>query len=393
MLKKGLLILCLLLSSCGKISPTGSSGSTFDTSGKNQISTEVGAGGSGVYCPGKNGARPYFEVLDVYEARKRGMGVDLGGPNLSVDQKLDIAFARLARLSPLRAKRYQKRAHEILKEAYFFHSGYLPHIGDEDPADLAAGCKLLQIATRRKPIFENDPEFIIDWNLFNQLDSDNQTVLLGHETSYDEAGNDYGQTTSRMARGFNSLYFSKRIESMTMKDFFAFLDKIGFLNTDVGGITVPTWSAARDELWGSNSMTFAEDGHLASMSWMAKGKPAFDYFGTSLQIADYSNRSSATFSKDGHLSQIDGQLSTVKNEEELNDRGNSVLLGVEARRGFWRTTFYEDGHFHMLLVDEGSKLKALNSNELTVLEEPKCVVFDPAGFVEALKDIHQCAAR
>ena len=79
LLRRGFIVLALfVLSACGMNRSTpGLSSSPFDTAGKNQISTDVGAGGSGVYCPGKNGTRPYFEVLDVYEARKRGMAPGL----------------------------------------------------------------------------------------------------------------------------------------------------------------------------------------------------------------------------------------------------------------------------------------------------------------------------
>ena len=394
MTKQGLFILCLLLlSACGRVgSLTGPSGDPFGTGGKNQISTEVGNGGSGVFCPGKDGARPYFEVMDVYEARKRGMPPELGGPELSVEQKLEIALGRLARLSPARAKRYHARTQDILKGAYFFHSGYLPHIADEDPADLTEGCRLLQIATRRKPIFDGDPEFLIDGNLWAQLDADNQAALLGHEVAYDEASKQYGQTTSRMARAFNSIFFSKRIETMSERSFFAFLDKIGFTMTDFAGVEVPTRVAEGNSLQ-TGSTRFDGDTVL-SAAWQITQqegdmfvKPLrYDYFGTPL-IAGYGLRLEATFSKSGHLSSFVGGIQTLDEGKDpgqkkrmINDRGN--LIRISGKGDNVLTTFFEDGHFHTVSLAKGSTVKVKGSGELSTLQSSECVTFDRDGFAE-----------
>ena len=207
----------------------------------------------------------------------------------------------------MRAAKYRSRAEDILKGAYFFNSGHLPHIGDEDPADVTEGCRLLQIATRRKPIFDGDPEFLIDGNLWAQLDADNQTALLGHEVAYDEASKEFGQTTSRMARAFNSIFFSKRIESMSLRTFFVFLDRIGFATSDLAGLAVPTKPAASNS---SETGTTRFDGDTpTSAAWQITQqegdmyiKPMkYDYFGTPLLVGK-GLRLEATFSKDRHRS-------------------------------------------------------------------------------------------
>lgn len=350
-----------------------------------QMSTEVGAGGSGVLCGATPTSAAYFETMDVYEARKRNMPPELGAKDLPVTDKIEIALKRLAVFSPLRADRYRKRVAEIREKALYFTRGYLPHIGDDDPANLEEGCKIVQIATRRKPLFPNDPEFLFDQRLLSQLDNDNQAVLYLHEAAYEEASTQFHHATSRFTRGVISLFFSTHIEKMTRRSFIEFLAKAEFHSTDFAGLEIPTQIADADSTRAGT--TRMEGERILSASWEVRyegsGSIPFlpiSYFGKKLWMGGGINQEAA-FSEAGKLVALWGIFQF--DEEVLVDRGNELrrLSNKHPALREGLTVFDDQGRLRLLQAGKGSKLRLADKEGLTELDQVTCISLNPEGVV------------
>ena len=381
----------LWLSGCGK---TASNAPTSQTDIFHpNFSTEVGAGGSGVLCDG-GPKGTYFEVMDVYEARKRNMDPQLGAPTLPVKEKLEIALKRLEVFSPVRANQYRTRAAEIMTSARYFTRGSMPHIGDDDPSDLESGCKILQIATRKKPIFPGDPEFLIDQRLYDRLDRDNQAVLFLHEVAYEEAAKSYGQLTSRPSRGFTSLFFSNRIESMDFASFLEFLGKVDFKTTDYAGLKVPTKIALPSDNRRAARLHL-ENGRVVSATWEVTQQQGdfyiveqdFPYLNQRLSIGGGMEQE-AFFSEPHKLRALYGNLEVVGSQTNkdgvpsavIEDRGNRIRLRY--LRDPSVATFDDVGRFQMLSVAKGSELRLKDEPKAQLISETTCVAFAADGVAE-----------
>src|SRR5689334_11226429 len=74
-----------------------------------------GNGGDVVFCRGENG-KLSATLLDYYEAHSRDIKLDLGGPELSVRQKVDLVLDRLSAHSPKRVEAYKQRAEPFISD-------------------------------------------------------------------------------------------------------------------------------------------------------------------------------------------------------------------------------------------------------------------------------------
>lgn len=361
-------------------------------------STEVGAGGGGVLCKDNAGRVTSFEVLDVYEARVRGMQVTLGAPTLTVEQKIAAALDRLRRLSPERAARYRRRAGEILASAQFFRRGYLPRVGDEDPTDVPEGCRLVQIATRRKPIFAGDREFLIDGSLYDQLDRDNQAALILHEVVYEEGGKRFGHRSSRFSRAFLSTFLSRHIEGMTVRTFFDFLHTVEFKATDYGGISVPTLATTGDGDTPGKTVFAGE--RVARANYHVEFTDGdysipfqeLDYFGRAVWLGG-NLQMQARFSTAGRLIGVQSGIAW-SSSTPLSDRGNTIRPARDIPRGSggFFTAFHDDGRFELLTAGAGSTLRIREGAPPETLAASSCVALDPEGRATVVATGRGCEA-
>lgn len=172
---------------------------------------EVGNGGSGIRCE-VNGS-PRVELLDLFEARELYSPPDLGDGSLSVQQKIDLALDRLARVDPLRAERYRQDALVFQDGSItMFRDGMvLTHVDDAMQIGLPAGCDLVQISVFRRPILPGDKTFVVDARLWREMDVDSRATLILHEIIYREAAWELRHT--------NSLRVRRLISSLVSRDF------------------------------------------------------------------------------------------------------------------------------------------------------------------------------
>jgi len=144
-----------------------------------------GNGGDAIVCT--QGNTKTAELLDFYEARvMRGIQIDLGSENLSVQDKVDWALSRLRRLDTKRAERYAKRIATFKDDAQFLSGYELPDISDSAQVFLPANCKIEQLVVQRLNPPKGEKQFLVNEEIWNLLNNTNKAGILLHEAIYEE---------------------------------------------------------------------------------------------------------------------------------------------------------------------------------------------------------------
>ncbi len=194
----------------------------------------VGNGGDGIVC--RSGTKPEVETLDLYEARTmRGITAELGGPQLSWRDKLDIALTRLEKIDHFRAAHYQDRLNTFLSEASFIPGIKLIDIPDSQQVILPSQCTIEQVAIQKPPQFPGDAYYVVNKDLWDLMSTDNQAALVLHEIVYREAI-EFGHQNSISARYFNSLVLSNRFDKIALNDYIHLLYRLPFGTATVRGV-------------------------------------------------------------------------------------------------------------------------------------------------------------
>lgn len=222
-----------------------------------------GNGGDVVACRDQTGALTSVELLDFYEARTlRGIQRDLGPAELKVEEKIDLALKRLARLSPQRAATYRASALGFLKckpmagaESMCLTGQTLSDVPDSNHVAVPNGCTIEQIVIQRDPEFAEDARYLVNMDLWNLLDNDNKAGLALHEAIYREIRT-LGFAGSTAARYFNSYITSHGLDQFQPEQapIFEFLKKLGLDSFEYGGLIVRLQSPSE----------FSPDGVLAT---------------------------------------------------------------------------------------------------------------------------------
>ena len=165
----------------------------------------VGNGGDVIVC---NGKPPI--LLDVWELRELNHErVSLGDSQGTYINKATEAINRLSNLDKERSKRYLNLLNSFETEAVFLKGAELTDIPDSLNVALPMDCELKQIAVQQKQNTEKDPKYVLNKDLWDQLDTDNQAGLALHEIIYREAYEYRKHTDSRRVRKFNGYVLSE----------------------------------------------------------------------------------------------------------------------------------------------------------------------------------------
>lgn len=199
-------------------------------------SEHVGGGGDIVTCK-ENGASKSY-LLDVYEGLGK-MPINLGGPNLTIEQKVELMASIYGSLDQYRAAKYLKSAREMLEDITAIEQNKpAPHhlvswtengqkLKDIDDADelyeFPSNCKKQQLV-RQDSSYGAIALYTIDRNLFNKLDNDQKVATIYHEVIYKDY-RDSGAVVSKDARYLNRMIFSQKIDTFTHKSYLNFLDR------------------------------------------------------------------------------------------------------------------------------------------------------------------------
>ena len=211
-----LFILVFALAHCGEL---------LEKSGKinplKQDGYEVGNGGVVVVCRDARDGVESVELLDFYEARLKlhDFRPSLGPANWDIDTKVAFALSRLARLDQVRSSEYQVEARKFFPNTLFSASLRLPDTKDYgEVPPLGKGCRIEQLAVRKKPILKGEIEYTIHEPYWKKLSVDEKAGLVLHEIVYKDAIR-LGQKNSVKVRTLVAVVASDRIEGMTPSDY------------------------------------------------------------------------------------------------------------------------------------------------------------------------------
>lgn len=184
-------------------------------------------GGNAVVCRDKKTDRiNTIEVLDVFEARLRGVKLDLGAPALSVSEKVHVALSRLRKFDPVRADSYEDFIHYFMQTMQLVRGIDIVSVDDSMHTVVPSGCKVEQLATQRAlHRVTTEPTFVINADLWDSLNNDNKAALLLHEGILQEAVK-IGHLKTPPTRLFNSYLFSSLLEQKSLEFYKDLIDEV-----------------------------------------------------------------------------------------------------------------------------------------------------------------------
>ena len=167
------------------------------------------------------------ELLDIYEAKQLGLTIDMGHSQ-TLDGKINYILNRLYKIAPFRANAYKQWAAEFLNgQAQFVEHGILPVTTDLGATVLPFNAEIIQVAIQRN---DEDsrmglPRYIVDRNVFQQMDLESQAALMIHEIVYREFRS-LGVNNSLRARYLTGVILSKEISYLDKQKFNSILEKV-----------------------------------------------------------------------------------------------------------------------------------------------------------------------
>lgn len=136
----------------------------------------------------------FFEAEEIYRTE-----VDLGDPELSVNEKMELALSRLDPLDPGRAALYRDFAKNLLGQTKFISGYELVDVPDTDALMVPRGCKIRQAAVQGRPEYLPHYYYVINQDIWDLMDNGGKAGLILHEVIYREMIS-LGQTSSYIAR-------------------------------------------------------------------------------------------------------------------------------------------------------------------------------------------------
>lgn len=178
----------------------------------------VGNGGDVIVCPDKAPVLlDFFEAGAIHGLTRRP---DIAGETPEAIAK--NALKDLEKINPTRARLYAGRIDRFMNDASFVPNAELADIPDSHPMALPTGCKLKQIAIQKPKMLPQDPLYVIDQDLWNQMAPEQKAGLMVHEVVYTDAIK-YGHSNSRSVRYLTALFHSNRLEKTSVADFNEFI--------------------------------------------------------------------------------------------------------------------------------------------------------------------------
>ncbi|MGE3609701.1 MAG: hypothetical protein AB7I27_08975 [Bacteriovoracaceae bacterium] len=161
----------------------------------------IGNGGDVVVCGDK------VEMLDFYEAKVKGLSLDLGSKDLNYEEKIKYVLNRNRTLQPRRVEMYLGWLSTFKQEASFQKGIELQDVADSGLVVIPKGCKLEQIAIQLDDETVNNDysRYTVNQDLWEKMDENNKAILVLHEIIYREGiQSNLGNSMSvrMMNRGF-----------------------------------------------------------------------------------------------------------------------------------------------------------------------------------------------
>jgi hypothetical protein len=304
----------------------------------------AGNGGDVIVCRSGAGAITRIELLDYFEARTAGMTLSMGAPDLSIEQKLELAMQRLLRFGARRVEQYRASAAEFLSSAEFVRGKALIDIPDERVAVIPAGCQLEQIAIQRtRLLLPTDRRLTINADLWDLLSTDDKAGLILHELFYGEALQiAHGRIAhTPSVRALTGLFSSPQAESLSLQEA---TDRFS-----AAGIAWLGWNEAELMLFSadgtSTSPEFYPNGNLKKARFAPQHAPFWHRVNSEIDLYCDPECEGLRFSPEGipgyseYSDRTDGFLGHVK----INRPGFVVSTGDRASNPPVQLAFYKNG--------------------------------------------------
>ncbi|MNS91146.1 hypothetical protein D3C72_1252240 [compost metagenome] len=295
----------------------------------------IGNGGDAVVCVGQDG-RKQVEILDYYEARvMRGIQVDLGAESLSVEDKIDLALARLSKISPIRARAYKAEAQVFIESAKPITGSVFEDIPDSQHLTVPANCTLSQLVIQRHDAPADEPKYLYDADSWKLMSNTQKAGMILHEVVYSEAL-DEGAWNSIGSRYLNSKISSSLAAYKTDKNIVSLLREVGLNKVEIAGMLMKDFNRDRiEQYFKFHSNGVLAQGILADNTAITVGRNKF----VAKDIVE--------FHPNGVLKVADlvqPTTITVKNRSFSNVGG----------RPYWKhdLEFYADGNISQILLQE-----------------------------------------
>lgn len=181
-----------------------------------QAQNRVGNGGDVILCDNKAEGKT-VKILDLYELETSTPKKELFSLTSNSKDEWTATreiFERLKPFAPKLFDQYVARLKSIQSEIDFKPDIRLSNVKDSEHLYLPKSkkCKLYQIAIRKNTVTKEEKRFVVDEELWKELNTINRSALISHEIIYEHLFK-LGETNSVKARKIVGLLFSKDLES------------------------------------------------------------------------------------------------------------------------------------------------------------------------------------
>jgi hypothetical protein len=202
---------------------------------QNFAGNEKGNGGYAVLCAQPPENYKNAELLDFTEGRiLRDLIYNIGSENMTYIEKVNWLINRLANISPNRAEMYRDWFSRFNEESKFLKNIELGDIGDSDHIATPVGCNIKPTINQKTPRIPGEKRYIINQDIWEQLDESNKAGLILHELIYRELP----QPSSIKVRYYNSIIASTIIEQFTIQQLIQLHIDSDILSLDIQNINV-----------------------------------------------------------------------------------------------------------------------------------------------------------
>ena len=209
---------------------------------------ETGNGGDAVVCKSSNGEITSVEFYDYYEMTNY-YHYQLNIEGSSYYEIVKNTIERIKNLSPKRYQLYLKWLEEFEKDIHWLEEGdNLVDIPDSNHEVYPQNCELKQIVIQKKPSWPINKRYLIDTDLWNQLNDIHRALLVLHEIIYREAI-EFGAVNSVKARIFNAILSSTEFDNYnkSLLNFIDLLRRVKLGTIEVDRITYRLFTTIKDE--------------------------------------------------------------------------------------------------------------------------------------------------
>lgn len=202
-------------------------------------------------------------VLDLHENETRQLGeIQFSSQSHTQSKALDI-IARLESHDKARASQYKSWALAFFNEVQWVHDAALNQTPDLGMVIIPNNCQLEQVVFQRNPSILNSKRYMINQNLWNQLDSDNQAALIVHEIIYREFMNSVTQEpASERIRVFNLVLHTNLLAGLTLPEYISLIQELHLTSYTSQNLKFAIGYESSKKGWLNIPVTLNEAGHV-----------------------------------------------------------------------------------------------------------------------------------